>query len=455
MEILQHILAFIVAIGILITFHEFGHYWVARRFDVKILRFSVGFGRTLWRRKFGPDQTEFVIAALPLGGYVKMLDEREGEVLLADRPRAFNNKPVAQRFAIVAAGPLFNFIFAVFAYCVMYTIGMTGLKPLVDEVAPASVAASAGFQSGDEILAVDDRNTPTWAAVAETLIGSVVASGQVEINVQTAAGDRQIRRLDLSAVSIDDIAAGALLEEIGLTPVRPPLPAVIGQVVADSPAAQAGIQPGDKIVAVDGQRVADWFAVVDRIRALPEQPVVLEIERDDRSLQIGLTPALVTTDSGEQVGQIGASVDTLPALPAELRGVERYAPWQAAWLGVKRTAEMSVLTLRMMGKILTGQASVKNLSGPISIAQFAGFSAAVGLAAFLGFLAIVSVSLGVINLLPVPLLDGGHLMYYLIEIIKGSPVSESTQMLGQHVGLVLLLSLMTLVIYNDVVRLLG
>ncbi|MEX0950958.1 MAG: RIP metalloprotease RseP [Gammaproteobacteria bacterium] len=455
MEILQHILAFIVAIGILITFHEFGHYWVARRFDVKILRFSVGFGRTLWRRKFGPDQTEFVIAALPLGGYVKMLDEREGEVLLADRPRAFNNKPVAQRFAIVAAGPLFNFIFAVFAYCVMYMIGMTGLKPLVDEVAPASVAASAGFQSGDEILAVDDRNTPTWAAVAETLIGSVVASGQVEINVQTVAGDRQIRRLDLSAVSIDDIAAGALLEEIGLTPVRPPLPAVIGQVVADSPAAQAGIQPGDRIVAVDGQRVADWFAVVDRIRALPEQPVVLEIERGDRSLQIGLTPALVTTDSGEKVGQIGAGVDTLPALPAELRGVERYAPWQAAWLGVKRTAEMSVLTLRMMGKILTGQASVKNLSGPISIAQFAGFSAAVGLAAFLGFLAIVSVSLGVINLLPVPLLDGGHLMYYLIEIIKGSPVSESTQMLGQHVGLVLLLSLMTLVIYNDVVRLLG
>ncbi len=455
MEVLQHILAFIVAIGILVTFHEFGHYWVAKRCNVKILRFSVGFGRALWRRRFGPDGTEFVVAALPLGGYVKMLDEREGEVPAAELDRAFNRKPLGQRFAIVLAGPLFNLIFAVAAYTLMYTVGMTGIKPLVDQVEPDSIAAEAGLDSGDEIIAVGDRSTGTWASVAEIIVGRVVDGESVRLQVRDADGGVSTRTLDIATLSLDDIAAGSLLTRLGIEPRRPPLPARVAQVVDDSPAARAGLQSGDEIVAVDGMAVADWFALVEQVQDRAGEPVTLTLERDAERRQVELTPETATLEDGSEVGRIGVSVDTEPDIPAELRGTERYGPLESLVRGVVRTGEMSLLTLRVLGKIVTGEASVKNLSGPISIAQYAGYSAAVGIAAFLGFLAIVSVSLGVLNLLPVPLLDGGHLMYYLIEFVKGSPVSEPVQAVGQQIGLALLLGLMSVVIYNDIARLLG
>lgn len=455
MEVLQHILAFVVAIGILVTFHEFGHYWVAKRCNVKILRFSVGFGRALWRRRFGADGTEFVIAALPLGGYVKMLDEREGEVPATELDRAFNRKPLGQRFAIVLAGPLFNLIFAVAAYTLMYTVGLTGIKPLVGQVEPGSIAAEAGLGSGDEIVAVGDRTTGTWASVAEIIVGRVVDGEPVRLQVRDADGKASTRTLDVAALSLDDIAAGSLLTRLGIEPRRPPLPARVAQVVEDSPAASAGLQPGDEIVAVNGTAVADWFALVERVKSRAGESLTLTFQRDGEQRQVQLTPEAATLEDGSEVGRIGVSVDTEPEIPAELRGTEHYGPLESLVRGVMRTGEMSLLTLRVLGKIITGEASVKNLSGPISIAQYAGYSAAVGVAAFLGFLAIVSVSLGVLNLLPVPLLDGGHLMYYLIEFVKGSPVSEPVQAVGQQIGLALLLGLMSVVIYNDIARLLG
>lgn len=455
MDVLQQILAFIVAIGVLVTFHEFGHFWVARRCNVKILRFSIGFGRALWSRRFGADQTEFVIAAVPLGGYVKMLDEREGEVPAAEVERAFNRKPLSQRFAIVLAGPLFNFMFAVFAYWLMYMAGLTGLKPIVETVEPASIAEASGFEAGDEIVAVDQHETRTWSAVAETIVTGVVEGAHVMVTVRTPAGDSRERELDLASISIDDVAGGALLDQLGLTPRRPDLPAIIARIVPDSPAAQAGLRSGDHITAINGEPIEDWFAMVERVRNQPGETIELEVLRDGRSMTLQLTPASIENDEGERIGQIGAAVDTEPTLPPELQGVERYGPLTAFVKGVVRTGDMSLLTLRVLGKIITGDASIKNLSGPISIAQYAGYSAAVGFAAFLGFLAIVSVSLGILNLLPVPLLDGGHLMYYLIEFVKGSPVSEPVQAVGQQIGLALLLGLMSVVIYNDIVRLLG
>lgn len=454
-DILQYALAFIVAIGVLITFHEFGHYWVARRCNVKIERFSVGFGRPLWRRRFGPDRTEFVIAALPLGGYVKMLDEHEGQVASGERHRAFNNKPLGQRTAIVLAGPLFNFLFAIAAYWCMYMVGMTGLKPQVDAVEPASIAAEAGIMPGDEIISVNDRRTPTWATVAEVMINRVVDGGQLTLTVQDDTGAMAERQLDLSRLSIDDIAEGTLLERLGITPRRPALPARIAEVVPGGAAEQAGLLPGDQVVAAAQAPIHDWYDLVEVIRVHPGQPLSLEVRRDGTIIALEMVPDSHETETGERVGRIGVMVEQQPDLPQEYIGTDRYAPHTALWRGVVRTGEISILTLRVLGKIVIGDASIKNLSGPITIAQYAGYSAAVGFAAFLGFMALVSVSLGVINLLPIPVLDGGHLMYYLIEFVKGSPVSESVQVYGQQIGLMLLLALMAVVIYNDIVRIFG
>ena len=452
---IQSLGAFLLALGIIIIFHEFGHFWVARKCDVKVLRFSVGFGRPIWKRYFGEDRSEFIVAALPLGGYVKMLDEREGEVAPEERHRAFNNKSIGQRFAIVIAGPIFNFIFAVFAYWIMFMIGITGLKPVVGEIDDASMVERAGFRPGDEIIRVDDRETPIWSAVMDIIVARVVDEAQVKFTLRGQDGIEREAIVDVSQVSVDDMADGNLLRTLGLYPKRPVVPAVIGELVQGKPAEQAGLLVGDKIIAVNAVPVKDWMQWVDIIRASPQRPINVELARDQQQLSIVIVPESVQTEEGKTIGRIGAAVDNSYTRDKSLMAKQSYPFITAFPMAVARTAEMSVLTLRILAKIITGKASVKNLSGPISIARYAGQTAGLGVVAFLGFLAIVSVSLGVLNLLPIPLLDGGHLMYYLIELLKGSPVSEATQVIGQQIGLAMLLGLMGIAFYNDILRLMA
>lgn len=451
MEVLQHVLAFIFALGILVTFHEYGHFWVARKCNVKILRFSIGFGRPLWKRTFGKDRTELVIAALPLGGYVKMLDEREGQVPVEELSRTFNRQPLSQRTAIVLAGPLFNFLFAILAYWMMYMVGLTGLQPLVGEVEPQSIASDAGIRSDDKVIAVDTRETATWTMVVDNLVSSVVDGGRVKLTLSRPDGVEREVFINLQDVSIDDLAEKGLLEHIGITPKQFIVPAVIGEVQAGLAADRAGLQAGDKILRVNEIEIKDWRDWVEVIRKNPETQLSVEVQQGEELKIITLRPDRKQLEQGEEIGFIGAINRAPPLLVAE----ESYSPIPALARAIFRTFDMSWLTLRMLGKMITGEASYRNLSGPISIAQYAGESAENGLAAFLWFLGIVSVSLGVLNLLPVPLLDGGHLLYYLIEFCRRKPVSETAQLVGQQIGLFILLALMVLVFYNDIVRLTG
>ena len=453
--LVQMIFAFIFALGILITFHEFGHYWVARKYDVKILRFSVGFGRPLWRKEFGKDNTEFVLGAIPLGGYVKMLDEREGFVPELERTRAFNNKSLGERVAIVIAGPLFNFIFAVLAYWIVFVIGVTGLRPMVGSVEENSVAMQAGFRVDDEITEINGRGTATWNTVLEKLVAGVIERSVATVSVRDVRGYERLLEVDLASISIDAMAQGNLLGLLGVEPVRPALPAIIGEVANQGAAREAGLLAGDKMVAVDGTPVRDWRHWVELIRAAPDIPLSVRIIRNGENLEMVLTPQEKVSEEGETIGFIGVGLDPDFDIDHSLFTIEAYPLHTALVKGVGKTLDMTVLTLQILGRMITGQASLKNLSGPVSIAQYAGQTAQLGIVAFLGFLAIVSVSLGVLNLLPVPLLDGGHLFYYFIEFFKGSPVSEPIQMLGQRIGIVLLFGLMTLAIYNDIIRLAG
>ena len=454
-DLLQMLLAFIVALGVLITFHEFGHFWVARRCDVKVLCFSVGFGRPLWRRRFGADNTEFVVGAVPLGGYVRMLDEREAPVPADQRHRAFDSKPLGQRFAIVAAGPIFNFIFAILAYWLIFMIGITGLKPVLGSVQAGKPALQAGLQAGDEITAIDGRATPTWNTVLERMVAGVVDGSVVELGVNDAQGSRRLVELDLGAISIDAMAEGNLLDLLGVEPERPLLPAVIGQVSRQGAAWQAGLRENDEILAVDGAPVRDWRRWVELIKGAPGAAMIVDVARDDTTVTLVVTPETKVTEQGERIGFIGAALSADVGIDAALYAREAYPTHIALLKGAGKTLDMSVMTLQILGRMISGQASLKNLSGPVSIAQYAGQTAQLGIVAFLSFLALVSISLGILNLLPIPLLDGGHLFYYLVEFFKGSPVSVSVQLIGQRIGIALLFSLMALAIYNDILRIAG
>jgi regulator of sigma E protease len=453
-DILQSIAAFIVALGVLITFHEFGHYWVARRFDVKILRFSIGFGRTIYKRHFGQDRTEFVIAALPLGGYVKMLDEREGDVKQEELPRSFNYKPLWQRFAIVSAGPVFNFIFAMFAYWMIFVIGVNGLKPIIGEIEPASISDNAGLKGGQEILFINGNKTLTWATAIDMLVNHTVNRDVVNLDVIDNYGLTQHVKIDLSQITIDEMAEGKLLEALGLSIVELKLPAIIGEILPGGAAEKSDLHQYDEIVRVNGDSTQSWSQWVEIIRDNPGKNLNVEVLRSGSTVNIKVIPDSIQSE-GATIGRIGAAAYVAEGLFDSYFVIESYPMTHAFVKSIKKTWEMSVLTLRVLGRMLVGDASVKNLSGPISIAKYAGQSAGIGLLAFLSFMAIVSVSLGVLNLLPVPLLDGGHLMYYLIEAVIGKPVSEAMQMLGQQIGIVLLLGLMSIAFYNDIIRLLG
>ncbi len=453
MSILVNILAFVVAVGVLVTFHEFGHFWVARRLGVKVLRFSVGFGRPLWRRVAGADRTEYVIAAIPLGGYVKMLDEREGPVPEAELGRAFNRQPVAKRIAIVAAGPLANILFAVLAYWLMFVIGVNGIRPVVGEVAPDSPAAQAGLQAGDEILAVGGDSTPTWQSTSLALLDQALESGVVRLRVRRQGTDVGPVQLDLRD-SRALLGEGDLLDKMGITPWRPRLEPVIGELVPGGAAERSGLEPGDRILSADGVPMEDWSQWVAFVRAHPDERVALEVERAGQRLALSLQIDAKRVE-GETIGRIGAYPRVDRSQMERMRVTVRYGPLQAVARALDKTRDVSILTLRVLWKLVTGEAALSNISGPVTIAEYAGVSALIGVSAFLGALALFSISIGILNLLPVPVLDGGHLLYYLVELVKGSPVSEATEAVGQRIGFALLAGLMALALYNDFARLLG
>lgn len=452
-SLLFTLVSFIVALAILIAVHEFGHFWVARKLGVKVLRFSIGFGRALWRRTSVVDGTEYVIAAIPLGGYVKMLDEREAPVEAEEQHRAFNRQSLGVRSAIVVAGPLFNFLFAILAFWLIFVPGDTGLKPIVGEVESGSIAEQAGFTRGDEILAVADQPTPTWESVVYVMLSEALDTPNLAVRVRSQTGMEHIYRVasdGLSGLAED----GMLLQNLGLTPDRPTLPPVIGEVLDGEPAALAGLKSGDRIVTVDGVDVVDWSDWVNYVRKRPGQNLDLEVDRNGDYIALSVTPLMIEGD-GESYGRIGASVDVPDDLMDDYRAVVKYGPIDAIGQSLYKTWDLSLLMLRMLGKMIIGEVSVKNLSGPISIADYAGKSASYGISYFLKFLAVVSVSLGVLNLLPIPVLDGGHLFFFLIEGIKGRPLSDQFMEQGQKIGLLILLAIMSLAFYVDINRFLG
>ena len=453
-EILLSIIAFIISVGLLITFHEFGHFSVARFFDIKVLRFSIGFGRPIYTRHFGRDRTEFTICLLPLGGYVKMLDDREGTVVQQEKAREFNGKPLWQRFLIVLAGPFFNFIFAIIAYSLIYTIGINALKPIIGHVETTSIASSSGFAEGQEILSINGVSTPTWPTVIDSLVNHVVSGDVVDIQVKNNSGEKQVLSLNLSSISIDEMADGNLLKKLGLNIVKLKLPPIIGEIEKNGPAQASGLLQNDRIIAVNSNLVDSWQEWVEIIQENPNKSLNVELLRDEALINIELRPKNYELN-GKNIGRIGARPAVNDDLYSSYFALEQYSLHLAILRAFDKTWEMSVLTLKVLAKMITGDASVKNLSGPISIAKYAGQSASIGATALLTFLAIVSISLGVLNLLPIPLLDGGHLVYYIIEFFTGKPVSDSIQMTGQQIGIVLLFGLMGLALYNDFVRLLG
>lgn len=449
-SILQYIIPFIVALGLLIFVHEFGHYLVARLCGVKVLRFSIGFGKwTLAKWRSGRDRTEWVLAAIPLGGYVKMLDEREGSVPPQEAHRAFNRKNVWQRIAIVAAGPLANLILAVFVYTIMFASGSEQLRPRI-EVSADSAAAAAGLRSGQSIDAVDGEAVQSFAELRWALLRQALEKQKPALRVRNADGSAHDVQMDFSSLDLNDSNTD-LLQRAGLSPWQPPIAAVADAVLADSPADHAGIEKGDRFIRLDDLAVENWQALVRYVRGRAGEPVVVEIERNGQRRQMTLTP--VASREQPDIGRIGVSIELPPGLRDEIIHIVRYDLFTSFNKAAVKTWQTSTLTLKMIGRILTGEVSWKNISGPITIADYAGKSAQMGWSAYLGFIALISISLGVLNLLPIPVLDGGHLLYYAVEIIKGAPPSERFLAIGQQVGLALLAMLMLFAFFNDLSRL--
>ena len=452
MSFLHTILAFVVALGILIVVHEYGHYLAARLCNIKVLRFSVGFGKPIatWRR--GRDGTEWTLAAVPFGGYVKMLDEREGYVEPTELPRAFNRQSVWKRFLVVAAGPTFNFVFAILVYAGLFMHGLPEVRPIIAQPSAGTLAARAGFHDGDTLTAIDGERIRTWGEVRWRVLEAALQHQM--LSVETLSEQRQIsvRTLDLRNVKDREVEED-LLARLGLQLYRPKLEPVLGKLMPGSPAEHAGLEQGDRVTRVDDQPISTWEELVLAVRARPDQTLKFELVRDGTTLSIKVRPEAVEVN-GKKIGRIGAAPH-IPASHADRMLVRvHYGPLQALLKGVQKTYDIAVFSLRMIGKMLLGEVSWRHLSGPVTIADFAGQSAQLGWIPYVNFLALISISLGVLNLLPIPLLDGGHLMYYTLEIIKGSPVSERAMELGQRVGLTLLLVMMAFAFYNDLNRLL-
>lgn len=446
--ILWNLGAFIVALGILVAVHEYGHFWVARRNGVKVERFSIGFGKAIWRR-MGKDGTEYVLAMIPLGGYVKMLDGRVDDVPAELQDQAFNHKSVWARMAIVVAGPMANFVFAVFAFWLMFLIGVPAVKPVLNEVTTSSPAAEAGLTQGMEIIGIDGKPVRTWEEVNFALLARL-GDDETRFEVQDNVGQRSEARIDLANWQFDPDQESPI-SALGLVPVGPQLKLTVAQVVDNGPASAAGVQPGDVLQAINGEPLTDWRQLVNQVQASPEIKMELEVLRNGQRLSLALTPE--RRESADRVfGYAGVAPEVQPVAD-EYRFDLRYGPLDAIGAGIGRTWDLTVLTFQMLGKLVTGVVSVDNLSGPISIAKGAGATAEYGLVYFLGFMALVSVNLGIINLLPLPVLDGGHLLFYLVEAVTGRPVPEKIQEIGFKIGAALLMMLMGLALFNDFARL--
>ena len=444
------LLAFIVAIALLVVFHEFGHYWMARRCGVKVLRFSIGFGNVVYSKRFVGSDTEWVISSIPLGGYVKMVDEREEEVAPEDLPYAFNRKPVLQRMAIVAAGPVANFILAIVLYWGLFFHGVPGLKPILGDVPPESPAAIAQMQSGETILSINGEPVPSWQELHWKLMELALNRGEVKIETRSSAGILQSHLLDMSGIEARDLNSD-FLDKLGLHLYQPVVLPVIGEVVEGSVAQHAGLREGDQILRADSTPLRRWMDLVEAIRAHPGQAVLLDVQRGTSTLQITVIPEAVA-ESGKMTGKIGAGPKIDDTAWQAMFTEVSYGPLDALTQSLRKTWETSFISLEMMGKMVMGEVSMKNLSGPITIADYAGQSAKMGVVAYLSFLALVSISLGVLNLLPIPLLDGGHLLYYVAELVKGSPAPDIAWEIGQKIGIALLGTLMVFAIYNDINR---
>jgi regulator of sigma E protease len=450
MSFLVTIVAFLVTLGILIVIHELGHYWVARRCGVKVLRFSIGFGRPLYRKVSGPDQTEWVVAALPLGGYVRMLDERDtdnGPIAPADVPRAFNRQSVYKRIAIVLAGPLANLLLAIGVYWLLNVYGVMEPQSVVAQPASGTPAAVAGLRAGDRVTAVDGEEVRSFTDLNWLVLQRAVERDTVDLSVAGRDGVTRDLQLDLSGLSKADFE-GNPMPRIGLSVYGGP--PRVGRIQEGSAAARAGLQSGDRVLEIGRTPVLSSRQLVERVRSAPGETLSFLVEREERTLQIDVTPARVRDDAGAEIGRIGAELGERPELVKV-----HYGPIESVGLAVERTWDTAIFSLKMLGKMITGEASWKNLSGPVTIADYAGKTATIGLAAFLSFLALVSISLGVLNLLPIPMLDGGHLVYYLVEIVKGSPPADWVVEWGQRAGIGVLVTLTVLALYNDLTRLLS
>ena len=449
LSILWNLAAFIVALGVLITVHEFGHFWVARRCGVRVERFSIGFGKALWRRT-DKSGTEYVIAMIPLGGYVKMLDERAEPVAPELRHYAFNNKTVGQRAAIIAAGPIANFLFAIFAYWLVFIIGVPGVRPVVGEITPNSIAAQAQIQPGTELKAVDGIETPDWDAVRLQLVSKIGDEHTTLSVAQFGSNQRQDKTLDLRHWAFEPDKEDPV-SSLGMRPRGPQIEPVLSEVQVNSAASKAGLQAGDRIVKVNGQSLTQWMTFVTLVRDNPDKPLALDIERQGSSLSLTLTPDSKQVN-GKAEGFAGVVPKVIP-LPDEYKTVRQYGPFSAILEASDKTWQLMKLTVSMLGKLITGDVKLNNLSGPISIAQGAGMSAEFGIIYYLMFLALISVNLGIINLFPLPVLDGGHLLFLAIEKLKGGPVSERVQDFSYRIGSILLVLLMGLALFNDFSRL--
>ncbi|BCO18089.1 zinc metalloprotease [Alteromonas sp. KC3] len=439
--------AFIIALGILVAVHEWGHFYVARKCGVQVERFSIGFGKPIWR-KLSKSGTEYVIAMIPLGGYVRMLDGRIDDVPPHLADKAFNNKPVLQRMAVIAAGPGVNFIFAFFALWLMYLVGLQTVKPVVKSVEPDSIAAMAGMQNGDEIIKIGSRATPDWEAVNFELVSNI-GDEKAQITVKNSAGVEKELTFTLTSWNFDPDSESPL-SSLGLTPFRPDPTLEVGFVGEGSAAQQAGLKIGDTLIAMNGNKLSSWNGLVDVVVDSPGERVALEIERDGQTQILHATIARRDTPQG-QSGYLGVS-PTFEPWPEGYVFTHQYGIIEAIGRALDKTWRLMTLSVDMIGKLITGDVSVKNLNGPISIAQGAGTSAEYGLAYFLSFLALISVNLGIINLLPLPMLDGGHLMFFTVEWITGKPVPEAVQEWGYRIGGVLLFMIMGIAIFNDIAR---